>query len=725
MELGSSPFAHSFSARSAQVSITQNGGKMKIKQCLLLVAVWLIATMFVSAQNDQFELVGRWSYGVQTEIQLVNDTAYVGSGALIIKANLEDVNHVIELAQIDLGHFIRDFVMVDQYIYAITGDTLFTVDISGGDMNIVQASSIDLASRDIFYGNDRLFVCAWERMHIYSITDRANPTFTSRIDTEDLQFRNLGFKGDYVYGSTRDDQYDSLIIVDISDPLSPSLINVFVTTDGYINFTFGMDSLLYVGSRDSLFIFSIEDPVDPQLIRTISTGWLYDCTISSGIAYFSAQGHGVRLFDVANPVDPRYITNLRGWSCEVRVHGEHAFAMCETGGPIQVHDVSDINTPELLTEILLGDRIFQLELWEDLVIISGGHLLTVLDAGDLSNIHSLSTVPVEYTEGLDMKDSIGFVANDEGFLIVNFGDGSSPVIISETNTPGRVRYIEAQENYLFLSSDRDGIRVFDVTNIETPVQTDSFMTESSFGVIELFGNLLFAWQDDFGIRVIDVSDKTNLLMVDSIPYGGRANAMFSHDSLFYFSRNGFCNVIDLTDPNFPTIESLDISCSTPVGIVIQDGIYYSAQQYNGLYLYDLDDPVQPDFIARYDDNRRIIDIEVRGDYIYISDFEAGLIILEYTGASTLSQFPNDPKAGEIRTWPDPFEDELFLELRSQVSSSGVVSIHDMNGLLVWYRKFEDFVNPQSIDLSDLPGGVYVILVKTPDRLNAKVITKMN
>ncbi|MDH3652454.1 MAG: T9SS type A sorting domain-containing protein, partial [Saprospiraceae bacterium] len=528
----------------------------------------------------------------------------------------------------------------------------------------------------------------------------------------------------YIYGGTQADDMDSLMIIDVTDPTSPQLDLIHITTDGYINFSYVIDTILYVGSRDSLFIMRLDESGRPEPIKSIFTGWISDCTIQSNIAFLSAQGHGVRVYDVSDPFDPVYLSQLSHFSCHTKLFNQYALTQCKNGGPIWVHDISDIENPEFISEVSFGDRLYETEIVGDYAILATGSGILILDVENPSSPVEVSRTWLRSPQSLELTGTLGFVANGyAGFAIIDFADIENPRILSEINTGGRVDDIKVEDGYAYLASWGDGVRIFDISDPSSPIETDSFMTDRNYELLVVQGSYLYAFERDFGIKVLDVSNKSDIQVTDSIEYTGRIATMLIHDTLLYFSRNGNCQVLDLTDPAHPVLHSLEMSCSGPIAMVIDGNTYYVAHQYGGLYLYDLSDPYAPDFIVRYHDNLRFSDVTISGDRIYLSELEAGLYILEYTGASTSLDHLQPSKTLAIRTWPNPVRDELYVAVNNMEKDVAYYNIYDLQGSILQQKKVSDNGDVQKLDLQRLPDGLYLLAVHTSHGFGVSTFVK--
>ncbi len=187
------------------------------------------------------------------------------------------------------------------------------------------------------------------------VTDPTNPTEVAYVPGSDSIWRQAATYGTYAYLVNDDYGFSGqgLQVVDLSDPLSPALVNE-ITADfdtAHNVFCDTSTGLVYVcGYGDNTLVYdAAADPVSPPLMYTLSTFYVHDLYVADGIAYMAAINDGVlRTMDASAlpgsfPVldsvasDDNFTHNV--W---VTADGTHALTTDEVStGHITVVDCSD------------------------------------------------------------------------------------------------------------------------------------------------------------------------------------------------------------------------------------------------------------------------------------------------------------------------------------------------------------------------------------------------
>lgn len=121
--------------------------------------------------------------------------------------------------------------------------------------------------------------------------------------------------GHIFIGSSLFPEYDSwLNVLDISDPTHPAII-----TSVEIPFGHGMveidGDLAYVSSKgyvsSYLTVVDVAEPTHPFVLGTEEyPNYVFDFVVMDGVGYGSAIYSGLSVFDLSNPTDPLFLSNI-------------------------------------------------------------------------------------------------------------------------------------------------------------------------------------------------------------------------------------------------------------------------------------------------------------------------------------------------------------------------------------------------------------------------------
>lgn len=176
-----------------------------------------------------------------------------------------------------------------------------------------------------------------------------------------------------------------------------------------------------------------------------------------------------------------------------------------------------------------------------------------------------------------------------------------------------------------------------------------------------------------------------------------------------------CDVSDLSDIQvLATFNSGNPNDAIPHNLIWRDDIVYVSHYFDGLQIFDMSDPSNPERIAWYD-TWEGDDVCCRGAWgiyslfeserILISDRQSGLYVFRYNPNIDLSGTP------EIRLSPNPGNGMMYLDLIEFDFRVADFEVYDMRGRLVATRSFvneDNFSHWGLIDLSQMDDGMYLI-----------------
>ncbi|MGD2207656.1 MAG: hypothetical protein PVH17_12855, partial [Anaerolineae bacterium] len=187
---------------------------------------------------------------------------------------------------------------------------------------------------------------------VVDISDPFSPSQVSSYPTTKLA-HDVAVMGNYAYLAESWDLY----LLEISDPLSPTLVSTWPTPGESLSCVAVAEDYAYVGAgRDGLRIIDVSDPLTPNEtgVYTMSDS-VYDVALMGDLVYLAADQAGLHIVDVSNPYSPTLEGLYDRWET---VHG---VAVAESG-------------PGQVLAYILG------EYWEDNGQWNNG--LSVLDVSD-------------------------------------------------------------------------------------------------------------------------------------------------------------------------------------------------------------------------------------------------------------------------------------------------------------------------------------------------------
>ena len=256
----------------------------------------------------------------------------------------------------------------------------------------------------------------------------------------------------------------------------------------------------------------------------------------------------VAVVEVTNPAFPVIVDQVSHtpstW-CDIKVYGDHAYAVNEAGGGLDVIDLCDVDDGivTLVQRVTEGglSRSHNLAVDTDsgFLYLCGSNLnggrLVVFDLSDPAD--PLLTAQMSSREGEDVHDAqvvtfrdgpyagkqIAFCANGGvGLDIYDVTDKSNMFRLSRTTYPNLAFshqcWLSEDRQYLYLNDELDGVNetvIFDVRDLSDPVVGGS----STSGVpatdhnVYVHDGFIFEAQYKAGLRVFDATDPINPVQV--------------------------------------------------------------------------------------------------------------------------------------------------------------------------------------------------------------------
>lgn len=598
-----------------------------------------------------------WSVAVEGNIALVADGT---AGLMILDISNRSTPEVV--GSYDSPGEARKVILSDRIAYLADGASgLAILDVHDpvapellGSWSGWWSEAVDLAKI-----GDILYLAFDEGLpQVFDVSDLHNPLMVSTQGAPAFsqETDNIEVAGSLTF--SLEPTFGSLLIYDVSDPLSPFLrswLELYHRPGGLQVF----GDAVYVATRDwSLEKISIVDPAQPVLIsetqtrasaRNVAldplshTAWLAEGSILEGINVGCAACSSAEL-----QVDPASILT-GGALSTISLYLEDSSAHPAPGQVVEGR--SDLGT---------------LSVFEDL---GDGHYRAFLSSGDLSGTatiriyingeecSSTGTVVIVCASGaVDAPGAIEAHAVNEHAIQLNWASVSGAVgyrvfrdasMILELDS-GVTSFLDTglasstEYSYSVASLDNcGGSSISEEIGVRTegaapicPVQGRNFPVDYlNRRALSVLGNLAYVGILD-GIEILDVSDPSAVEMIGEWRHDGGEHdcepALIVSDGIAYLFGDQL-DVVDVSDPRAPErIETVDwCSFESVVDLRISDHKLYIATSYDNFSILDLTNPRHPTLLGSssgvYSDN---YSLAVNGDYLYLSNQWPGLAVYD-------------------------------------------------------------------------------------------------
>ncbi|MHA1971872.1 MAG: LVIVD repeat-containing protein [Candidatus Hodarchaeales archaeon] len=278
---------------------------------------------------------------------------------------------------------------------------------------------------------------------------------------------DVAIDGDLAYVP---DQYNGVMILNISNPLSPSFVG---------NYT-------------------------PTVVNRAE-----DICIRGDYAYIGYRWNGFHIVDISDPSNPSNVYTYDpgdAWS-QVEVAGNYAYVISNLGfytfditnlGSVSVEDFIGYPPTGLPNGIKISGNYAY--------IASGNVNLWVVDITDPTDLKEIGTFgPDEYGKNVFISGDLAYVANGVyGLRIFNISNPLLPVSIGHFN--GDFDDVYVIGNTLYGANNDDGLWVLDISDPTLPIKHTEFNTAGNAFAVVVVGDYVYLADGTNGLRILDVSN---------------------------------------------------------------------------------------------------------------------------------------------------------------------------------------------------------------------------
>ncbi len=293
-------------------------------------------------------------------------------------------------------------------------------------------------------------------------------------------------------------------------------------------------------------------------------------------------------------------------------------------------------------------NVSSLTIAENYTYIAQGHDLVVLDGTNVSNISEIGRLAVPWEiHDVVISGNYVYVTNGTNSLFsVNITDPSSPMFEGSFDPSGLVVDVEVAGNYAYVIDHHNGLIIEDISNLSSPTQVSSLnLNDLAYGVT-LSGNYAYVtvWN---GLIVIDIDDPASPIIMGNYAIPEYNNDVYVSGNYAYMicDESNTLEIVDISNPVEPSFAGIYYYAADGQAYdVAVSGNYVCLAVCGGLRILDITDPLVPTLAGTYDTNGSVSDVEVTGNYVYVTEDKDGLLILDLnTGTETTTQAANSTR----------------------------------------------------------------------------------
>ncbi len=291
---------------------------------------------------------------------------------------------------------------------------------------------------------------------------------------------------------------------------------------------------------------------------------------------------------------------------------------------------------------------------------------------DVNNSEAIiGSYPLEgiYNESL-LSGHFIYLASDEGGLqVLDVENPQQPQLLIRYLAGRTIIDIHQKGDFLYLSCGRLGVSIMQVLPNGLLNHIADISLNSLAKSCQVVGDFLYVAAGSGGLSVYNVQQPEHVKLVETVNVGADVSKVsMSGDFLYVAAGRKRINVYQLDSPQIPRlIESLNFVENLNDFVIQRQQLYVATQE--GVSLYSLTDPKQPELLYRWADFGSAKKIFAGKENVYVSDSFSGLRVV----------------TSEIESSPGYFN--LTINPRTVVETPDYLFVAGSNsGLLIVDRK---------------------------------------
>jgi hypothetical protein len=444
--------------------------------------------------------------------------------------------------------------------------------------------------------------------------------------------------------------------------------------------------------NNGLYVADISNPASPIFLGRCDTpDQALDVTTAGTYAFVADGESGLQIIDISNPAAPQLVGSYDTpfYAMGVKVADDHAFVADYLS--IQAIDIRDPISPSFLSCYDNGGTTG--------AVVARDNVAYVTSHSEPSPSSNLITVNIEdasrpiplqvFSDSLERVADI-LVSGDYAYL----ADSRTGLVIVDVSDPGDMSLVTAYDigrylysiaisgNYVYLG--HDSISVIDVSNPALPALIHTFGPNLFPQKLMAIGDHLYALS--YGLCIFDVSAPQDPSLVGEFwdfelpPYDFDVDGPYAYVLTDDWHGQGDVEIIDISYPQIPDPLSRYVLPEGGYGIEVDGNFAYIADSHAGVLVLHVADPTQPTIAGRFATQSYCRDIALADSNICVIDGYS-LTLLHFTSPQGSTETPGNLPAELILypNYPNPFNSRTTIEYALPYETRVRLEIFDING----------------------------------------------
>ena len=448
-----------------------------------------------------------------------------------------------------------------------------------------------------------------------------------------------------------------LVVLDLSEPLSPQVIGCSSLIEDYARHVEKKDTLVVLGvtppgalPHDSqIYILNAADISNPVILNSVDNDfYIKEMILENNFLYLRTEV-SVEILDLTDPLNVLSVASLpaTGIVNEYALEVSDTLLLVDESYDIKVYSITDPGNPQLLSiieDVGWSDDILMLD---NIAYALTGTRINSIDMTDPMNPQELDDLLLGISDDTYFLHAteygICISTREKGIRIVDNQNPQALVEIGSVDTPSNPNsiFVDNETAYLANRSYFGPHGAFVVMEVEDPYQpaiSGCYDFGWAIQVSDVFveGNLAYVLDTSANLNIVDISNPDSMSVLGNYYTGWASISCYvQNDTVYLCNGASGLKILDATDPeNITLIGEYDSPGS--VRTIHLDGILgYIADGSTGFAVLDLSDITQPQEIGRLDYDGYFEDIDYCNGIAYIADRDFGLHIIDVSNPENL------------------------------------------------------------------------------------------
>jgi len=387
-------------------------------------------------------------------------------------------------------------------------------------------------------------------------------------------------------------------IIDLSDVGNPLLISSISFPAPISAFLLYNQYAIIADSDSGIFIYDLSDLGEPVEIISSHIAIPSSClAINDSILFSCREYWGIYAFDISNIATPIQI----GY-----------FTWGSTGKTITVYD----------------NKLYFPSYYPDGIYVLGATTSNLLE--ELGFLYTMDIGAIKVI----LRDSIAYCGGWQGLITANVKQSDSMYVISVYDSASYIYDMSINDNYLFLASGQNGLKILNIGNSESLFEVGGLSIKEGYIAKGIFlqGNYVYLANDVGGMQILETQDNNNINIVSEYSRGfqnrcGIGGVYVDGNNVYLSDFVGYLHVVTVNDFNEISLKSSIKVGSFNSFVFVENNVAYVPSE-DSLFIIDVSNPDSMSVISILSGLGLAWGVYVRGDYAYITDELDGFYIVD-------------------------------------------------------------------------------------------------